>query len=488
MLKTILSNSFFSLVADAANRASQTLLVILVVRRLGESAVGLFTLGNNYVLLLLPIALWGLDEILIRDTANNRGQAARYFTHFFMIRLAIALGVWVFMTVALMALRPYSPEANRFVALFGGVIIGNALSRLGGSLFVALERIWVPASVSLCVGALQLAAGTVVLLSGQGVETLAVVLLLASWVQAATMTWLGRRHLHLGLERFKFRTSFCQKQLKAGFPFVPIALFMAFESQLGAIFLSFYHSQAVIGYYGMANALISAVALFSQAIRLGIFPAMARFYQDEFEQFVQLYERSWRYLSVTSLPIVILVVLLSDPLMHLIYGRTAQPATVTLQLLAPTLFFYFVNIPNARLIILHKSQRVMARFFGISASVSVLTSIFSVPRFGPQAVAVARVASMGILFALNCIYVHRNILPLRLWHLVWPSLGASVGMVFTVFVALADQSVWLQSLVGALVYASLLVCLGAIPTSDRRWMRQQVQGWAVSDGNKPFSK
>lgn len=484
MLKAILGNSFFSLVADAAARASQTLLLVLVVRRLGESAVGLFTLGSNYTLILLPIALWGLDEILIRDIAHARDQAERYFTHFFVVRLTIGLSIWALLTVLLMTLRPYSSEANSFVALMGGVIIGDSLSRLGGSLFVALERVWLPATVSFCVGALRLSAGTATLLSGQSMRVLAYVLLVTSWVQAGTMTWFSQRRV--GPERFRFKASFCRKQLKAGFPFVPIALFMAFESQLGGIFLSFFHSQAAVGHYGMANAVISAVALLSQAIRLGIFPTMARFYQNESERFLRLYESSWRYLSIISLPIVILIILLSDPLIDFIYGRSVEPASVTLQLLAPTLFFYFVNIPNARLMILHNSQRIMARFFGISAGVSILVSVFLVPRFGPQAVGVARVASMSILFILNCMYVHQNIQRIQLWYLVWPSLGAGAGMVFAVFIALADQSAWLRFVSGATVYGSLLVLLGAIPKSDWRWMRQRIEGWIAPDDNNPF--
>jgi len=475
MLRSVLSNSFFSLVSDVAYRLSLALLLILVARRLGEAVAGVFTLSTNYILVISAIALWGLDQLLIREVAHNRSLSTRYFVHFFAVRLVISPILWVLLAALLLGLHPYLPQTNRFIALVGATLVGDSISNLGQSLFVAIERVWLSALVSVCVSTLRLITGAVVISYGLEVKALALVLVLTSWIQATVLTWLAYRYLRPA--GFRFEADFCWRQLGAGFPFVPIVLFIALENQLGGILLSFFHSEAAVGYYGMANVVVSALALLSQAVRVGLFPTMARLYRAERDHFVRLYECSWRYLSIVSLPTVILVVLLSDRIIHLVYHRTAPQAIATLQWLTLTLLFYFLNIPNARLMILDERQRILAHFFGISVGANVLVCLLFIPHYGPQAVAVARVVSMGTLFMLNCVYVYRRVLALWPWHFIWQPLAASAIMALVVFGALSSCPDYLRSLIGVVVYSALLIYLKAIPASEWLWLRQRLACW-----------
>jgi O-antigen/teichoic acid export membrane protein len=475
MLRSIVSNASFSLVSDVAARLSSALLLILIARQLGESAAGVLTLGNNYVLILSALALWGLDQLLIRDVAHDRSLSPHYFTHFFAIRLAITPVLWLLLAALLLGLHPYLPQTNRFIVLVGGTLIGNSISNLGQSLLIAFERVWLSALISIAVSALLLLTGVVILSHGSGMEGLALILVLTSWIQAALLTWVSRRYLRP--KGFHFDGSFCRRQLVAGFPFVPINLFIALEGQLGAILLSFYYSEAVVGIYGMANVIISALALASQAIRVGVFPVMARLYRAEHEHFVGIYERSWRYLSIVSLPGAILLILLSEQIIRFIYPRTAPEAIVTLHWLAPTLFFYFVNIPNARLMILEGRQRMLARLYAISTAANLLVGFLLIPRYAAPAVAMARVASMSILFVLNCVYVERHVLAAHPWRFLWRPLAASAMMALVIFVILRDWPVFDRSLIGVALYVVLLVCLKAIPAEDWSWLRNRLALW-----------
>jgi O-antigen/teichoic acid export membrane protein len=475
VFRSILSNAFFSLVSDVGSRLSSALLLILIARQLGESAAGVLTLSNNYVLILSAIGLWGLDQLLIRDVAHDHSAASRYFTHFLAIRLAIAPVLWLLLAALLLGLHPYLPQTNRFIVLVGGTLIGSSMSNLGQSLLIAFERVWLSALVSIAVSALLLLASVVILSVGGGMEALALILVLASWIQAALLTWVSRRYLRP--EGFRFDGCFCRRQLGAGFPFVPISLFIALEGQLGAILLSFYYSEVVVGIYGMANVIISALALASQAVRVGVFPVMARLYRAEHEGFVRTYERSWRYLSIVSLPGVILLILLSEQIIRLVYQRTAPEAVVTLRWLAPTLLFYFVNIPNARLMILEGRQGMLARLYVISTAINLLVGLLLIPRYAAPAVAMARVASMSILFVLNCVYVERHILAARPWRFLWRPLVASTMMALLVFVILRGWSDLDRSLMGVALYVVLLVCLKAIPAEEWSWLRNRLALW-----------
>jgi O-antigen/teichoic acid export membrane protein len=227
----------------------------------------------------------------------------------------------------------------------------------------------------------------------------------------------------------------------------------------------------------MANVIISGLALLSQALRVGIFPAMARLYRVEHPRFVRLYERSWRYLSMLSLPAVILLILLSDPIIRMVYQQSAPEAIVTLQWLAPTLIFYFLNIPNARLMILDGQQKILARLFAISTVANVAVGLLLIPGYGAQAVGIARLVSMSVFFALNVVYVERIILPAQPWRLLWPSVVSAAAMALVVFVILAAWPAYARSLAGIAAYGVLLVGLKAIPAEDWAWLRRRLAAW-----------
>ena len=476
MLRSIVSNSAFSFVSDVASRLSSALLLILIARQLGEAEAGMFTLGNNYALILSAIALWGLDQLLIQNVAHDRRLSGQYFTHFLMIRMVLAPVLWALLAAFILGLQPYQPLTNRVIAVMGGTLIGLSVSNLVQSLLISQERMWLSALVSTVVSGLLLVTSFAAFSSGLGMEALALLIVVASWIQAAVLVWVSRKDLYPA--GFRLDLSFSWRELGAGFPFVPIGLFIALEAQLGAVLLSFFHSEAAVGTYGMANTIVAALALLSQALRLGIFPAMARLYPTDHDRFVRLYERAWRYLAIIGFPVVILLVLFSEWIIYFVYRRPAPDAVLTLQWLAPTLLFYFLNIPNARLMILAGRQRMLARLFAISAFVNVLVGLLLIPHYGAPAVAMARVTSMAVLFTLGNVYVHRRILAARPWQLIWKPTVAAAIMALVVFVALPEWPLLVSGLIGVAVFGVLLILLRAIPTDDWLRLRDRLAVWA----------
>jgi O-antigen/teichoic acid export membrane protein len=400
--------------------------------------------------------------------------STRYFGHFYLIRLGISPVLWLFLATLVVGFHPYQPSTNRFIALVGGMLIGDSVSSLGRALFVTWERAWLSALLSVSTAILRLGAGVALLALGQDIEWLALVLVVTSWAQAGAVTWLAARRLDL--RGFRFDGRFCWQQLKASLPFIPIGMSMAIEAQFGSILLSLSWSEAVVGAYGSANVVLSALALLSQAIRVGIFPVMARLYQGERSRLLDLVARSWRYLAIISQPVVVLVILFAEPIMRLVYGHAHPVSVATLRWLALTLCFYFLNIPNARLMILDGRQAVMARFFIVSAVVNVLSSLLLIPAYGAQGVALSRVISMATLFALNGVYVYRHVLPVQPWRLVWRPLLAGGALAVVILVLPAGVSEMLRVVAGVSVYLGLLVALQTFSADEWLWVRRRLAG------------
>jgi O-antigen/teichoic acid export membrane protein len=477
MLKSILGNSLYTLISDVADRFSLALLLVLVVRVLGEEVGGVLSLSTNYVLLFSSIAFWGLDQLLIRDVARDQSSATQYFVHFLLIRLAVTPLLWLLLAALILGLHPYRSLTNQFIAVVGGMLIGDSVSGLGRSLFIVLHRAWVSAILSTAMGVLRLAVGSLVLARGYDPGWLALILLATSWAQAGAMVWLAFRYIDR--TSFEFQARFCRQQIKASLPFIPIGVFTAIEAQFGSVMLSLFWSEAEVGAYASANVVLSALALTSQAIRMGLFPEMARFYPDEYGRLEDLVARSWRYLAMIAQPMVVLVILIAPQILFAIYRRENPQSIATLQWLATTLWFYYLNIPNARLVILHNRQNLMARYFGTSAAANLLAGLLLIPSYGPQGVAMARVISMAMLFSLNAVYVYRHLLSLRWWRLVWKPIVAALPLVL-IFLALPHAwPVSARAFIGLAGYLAVLAILGAVLQDEWQWLRQHI-GWRIS--------
>jgi O-antigen/teichoic acid export membrane protein len=119
----------------------------------------------------------------------------------------------------------------------------------------------------------------------------------------------------------------------------------------------------------------------------------------------------------------------------------------------------------------------LAYLFAISGAANVLAGFLLIPAHGAPGVAVARVLSMSILFALSQYYVSKNILAAQIWRVLWQPLVATAAMAFIVFVPLAGAPILVRSLIGAAAYAVLLVGLKAIPADEWRWLRNRLAAW-----------
>lgn len=470
-MRSLLSNAFFTLVSDLASRISWTLLMIFTTRRSGAFGAGIFSIGSNYVFMLLPIVLWGLDQVLVRDVAGDLASGGRYFVNFLVLRISLAIVTWAGLAAFIWLGHPYRQATNSYVAWLGGMLLSEAVINLAHALFVILDRSWYSAAVAVSAGLLRLVSGVFVLVLDLPLDAMAVALVVTGWAQAVVLVWLVVRLLEPSLSQFDL--VFCSKQLGLALPFVLIGLLIAVEAQIGSILLSFFRGEEAVGAYGMANTLISGIALVSQALRVGVFPVLTRLYDSHSSSFRQAYERLWRYLSAASLPLVILVWLFANPMLTLLYGLEAVRSVRTLQILAPVLVCYFLNIPSARMMILAHRQRTMMYFFIVSTIANLAISFLGGRILGAQGIAVARVISMSLLFVLNAVYVHSRVLSWSPWPTVRWSVVAALGML-GVILLLPSSSIGVQGTLGTVAYGLLLVGLGGVPKKDRQWLRDKL--------------
>src|SRR6266851_2988508 len=174
-LRRVINNTIISFLGQAVNWTSLILLTIAFGRYLGAIKFGELYFAVAFVTLIGVPVNSGFDRQAVRDVAQKPDKAPGYFSSLLLIRL----GIWLILfTVVLLAswLLGYSPEVRVLVAICGFDLLFNALASTFASLHYAFERTIFPVVGNILEKGLSALLGILLLRSGAGVQTMAVVI------------------------------------------------------------------------------------------------------------------------------------------------------------------------------------------------------------------------------------------------------------------------------------------------------------------------
>jgi len=473
-------NSFFSFSADLVSRLSSTLLFILISRQLGTSEAGIYALGLALMFIFLRLAYFGLDQLLIREVAQDTSHAGRYWVNFLVMRVflsVIAIGImWLLLDHWLI----YSQHTRRVILILGLMILPENVSEICQALFMAYERMKYLTYVAVTTGLAQLGAGWLMLAMGAGIEAVALLSLMVSCLSmllnvAIVLTQFVKPGWHLDW-------AFWQQQLGVALPFVFIGIFFILDNQLDLILLSRLRNEADVAIYRAGTTFTGALALLPEAYRTAIFPVMSRYYGSTDGQLQQLYYRSFKYLMLAGVGVAAGTMLVADQLVPLIFKESFRATVPVLQILVWSQAIFFLTILNARLLVVSNNQKVAAFFVLASLSVNLGANLLLIPQWGPVGAAVARVISMAVFFILGFAFVqtrvcHSNIMPL----LPRPLLAGTIMGLVLYGIRSLDLAIIVP--LGVFIYVGVLFLSGTFTREDQALLNQLVNGrWPFASG------
>jgi O-antigen/teichoic acid export membrane protein len=152
-----------------------------------------------------------------------------------------------------------------------------------------------------------------------------------------------------------------------------------------------------------------ALGLAPQAFRVAIFPMMSRLHAAASPVLSVVYEKSFKYLLVVSLPIAAAVMLSAPTVVRLLFRSGFEESATVLQVVIWTFVLLMINVPSARMMIVSDSQRMVALFQGLSMCLNLGLNLILIPRMGVTGAAWARASSTSLFVALGAIYTYNKL-------------------------------------------------------------------------------
>jgi O-antigen/teichoic acid export membrane protein len=472
-LQRLLSNTAFAFVSNVVIRASNSILFILIGRLLGPAESGTFSLGITFFTIVFGLSAWGLQELLVREVAPRRGESGRYLVNYLALRLFLTMLTYLALLAALRFWLPYGPETQQVILILTLAVFPEAIFGLCQSLFEAHEQLFVPAVAALVNSAIKLGGGFWLLRQGAAVTQVAWIIPLAGalslLVFLPALPRLFRRAPQLVPARLDLSFGLAQFRQTSGF--FAIHLFSVLDYQTDAFLISLLLTEADLGWYTAAQTILLGFSLMPVATRAALYPLMARYHYESPDKLALLHQKANQYVMALVLPIAAGVCLLAAPIIRLIFGPGFEPAVPALQWSIGALVFVFLNVPNARLLMVNNRQREASVITGISMVANVALNLWLIPLLGIVGAAVSRLVASFIFFLCIHLYVRERILRSSFWPLLPRPLLATLAMAAAVW-PLRDLPLLLPIVVGAIVYAAAAYLLQVVPRGDLVYWQQ----------------
>ncbi len=477
-LQRLLSNTVLAYLSNVIAKASISVLFILIGRSLGPSDAGVFNLGITYFTIVFGLSAFGLQELLVREVAPRRDQSKQYLSNYLFMRVAITVLTYAILLGALYLLLPYSDETKKIIAVISLAVFPEAAFSLCQAIFEAHERLRVPAYASVSNSAVRLLGGWWVLQSGANPTSIAWLIPLGSFVGLLSLApALFRLLREVSQEGSAYpNLTFIRRQLRYTPSFLVIHFFSIVDYQADTFLISVMLSETAVGWYGAAQTILLGFWIMPVAIRAALYPLMARYYVHAPNKLAVLYEKASQYLMIAVLPMVVGVFLLAEQIILLVFGASFTPSIPVLRWSIWGVIFVFLNVPNARLMLVHNRQRVLSWMTGLSMVVNVGLNLLLIPLYGIVGAAMSRLFASFILFATIYVYVHLRISP-GFQHLrQLPRLIIATSLMAMVVILLRDMPLILPVFSGAVIFILASLLIGVVPAKDWTYWQQLLKG------------
>jgi O-antigen/teichoic acid export membrane protein len=470
----ITKNSFYLAIANISNKLILSILFMIMVRYLGDVFFGKYSFAITLVTLFAIISDLGMGTLISREITRDKESLSKYFVNVTAIKLATSLLAYALIIIAINFLD-YPADTKFAVYILGLYALANtAIISFIDPIFRAFENMEYEALVGIVQNILTLALGALVMYLNLGFMVLMTVFVVGSLVGLATGVFIVFKKYTI--RRAALNLRFSLQFMGSLSAFAMNAILVTLYANIDKILLSMLRGDAVVGLYSSVKTLVNVMLILSGAYNGAIFPAMVKAYVSNMDTLKYLYEKSFKYLFMISLPIAVGTTLLANGIVALLLGNDFTGAAAMLQILVWMLIFMYLNNMTGNMFCSINKQIVGSTLAGVLVVINITLNLLLIPFLGGIGTAVAAVVTEGLGFLYSLYYMSRHLHKIQLKETIFKPVAASAVMGAFVYAAnLLWPNVLVSVFIGMLVYTASIIVIGGL-SSDDLYLLGQVVG------------
>jgi len=440
-------------VGDFIAKALTFAAFVWLARVLGVQTFGVLEFAGSLLAWFLLLADGGLELWATREAARTE-DVPWLVARVMPLRFLLAAASFVLLFLLLPVL-PATGNLRLVLALFGLSLFAQAASLKW--LFLGREQMGRIGAV-LVAGQLLFALAVIALIRHP--EQVLWVPLIKFAADCATAAGFAR------LYRAQFGSFFLHYTFSGArvalSPAVTIGLTQAMgllNFNFDTLLIGFLLGLSEVGLYNAAYKPVITLLAVPLTYFTGLFPALARAWNDGPEALRPIAERSLHLCALFSLPAGVAGSLLAQPLVIFLFGPNYAVAALPFSILVWSAVLVILRGTFRHSLNAAGHQKLDLRCAIISSAVNVGLNLFLIPRSGLAGAAAATVTADVVWFYLAAAFCKRHVLALHWMAAFWRPVVASAAL--AVFLLYAPIAAWpVRALAGAATYAGACALLG----------------------------
>lgn len=425
VIQRIVKNTGALFVSHFVTSILSLLLTISIARNLGDVVFGRYSFAIAFTAIFAIFSDLGYNTLMIREVARDKSQARKYLSNIISIRLILSIIVFIFIVVTINIME-YPDDVKQIIYLFSIFVLIESFSAVFKTLFRAFEKMEYESGVTTITNMLRVSLGLLVIYLGYGLIEIAMVYILTS-IFGFLINFVVCE-LKFIKPKIEFDIIFWKRTIMLAIPLSMLSVFDLIYSRTDTIMLSMMKGDEVVGWYNAAYGLVFGLKPIPLLFINALFPLMACYYVSSKDSFEKIHELSFKYLFVLGLPLTIGTILLSERIIHLIYGNQYLLSIIALQILSWDILLMFCCMPLGGLLISIDKQNKLAILVGITAFINVILNLLLIPSYSYVGAAIASILSQTFLFGLYVYLISKCHYTLPYRKIVIGPIIASSGM------------------------------------------------------------
>lgn len=379
---------------------------IVLARVLGPSDYGVFAYVYSIIIMLAIPAMFGLPQLVIRETANGHADGTWREVHGLwrwttMVACVLSVG-FIGLSIIGLWLWPDTFSNMQVQTFLWGLALLPllALTRLTGSVLRGLRYVvqgQLPGTVIHPALFLFLLV-TVLFMEGQLTPDNAMMLRVVAVLGAfAAGLWLLMRKQAAFTARRAKPVYKARIWTYSALPMAFAASLQIINQRIGIVMLGFFESSGTVGIYRVATqgAVLTAVGL--QAVGMVVAPYFARIYEEgDHERLQRLVRTSIRGICLITFPVAAIFIFFGEPILQLVFGNgyTAAATPLAILCMGQIVNAMFGNV--GFLLNMTGNEKITAQGVGMAASSNIVLNIALIPVWGANGAAAATALSFVV--------------------------------------------------------------------------------------------
>lgn len=434
---------------------------IYMARYLGPGSFGILSFATALILIFGVVGDLGLSTLLTRELSKDKSLERRYIGNFIPMKIILAILSYSLLVLSVILLG-YSPEILNVIYIMGLYMVTNGLLQLFYGVFQSYEKLEYQSINLLVNNMLILLMVMFGIAHGFDVSWFA----LAYFVAGLTVLVLS---LIIFLWKYRslkmdFNLSFWKKSLLIALPLSIVLIFSIISVRVDIVLLELLKGSTEVGWYNASYRLIDFLMFIPIVYTGAIFPVLSNFHVSSLKSLKVMYEKSFKYLILISLPISAAITILAPQIILMLYQTSYYQSILSLQILIWSIPFLFLMSVSGTIFVSINKAKTMVKITFITMVFNILLNLVLIPMYGYIGASIMTVLT-GIMGCVFCFYyLYRFIHRIQLKSLILKPLCAT--SIMSIFLLYVHTNLFISIIVASVLYLILLILFKTFKKDD----------------------